>query len=620
MKKNTRFRPIRSRNLFLHGLLLAITLIPGSLALGQEVKIVDPMTVVRSLEDFRQAEALDTVRLVGPRGGFVSGQVLVAPEAAPLAEATVTDFSGPAAMSADAVQLRYATMGPARRLMHTVSAASSDMTVNKPYHDVLHTSPPSEAEIVPVWVTVQIPPDAQEGTYTATLTVAGKRVPVRLEVCSWRCPPPREWVGHAGMLWSPETLAMHYGVALWSPEHWKLLEQELQWLGGLGNDDLWISIFPRNSLGQETPWITFTNNGDSIEPDLAVLKKYLALYARHVGPPHAIILEMWNSVRYPTQRNQNQAPDMQILVDGQWQTVPLPGEEGSEAVWPAVLAGIRQLVREVGWDESTIMIGCADDIRPDDEAVDFFETHAPGATWAIWTHGRGDPKAVQGKLLLEGLEIGHYEHVFCPWLGKERDSGIVGGWDLVYPEFGTSRNYLPTYIRLSQYRSFAEGNVVDIGRASVNMARSSAGFTRLPLDFWPVDIQGARGTITRSLLFAYEREPWSTLFRNNTRSIIEPGPDGPLGTARYEMLREGMQECEARIAIEKALQAGRLGGGLEQRCRQLLRRRLQVREKNATFKGGHSGNTLGTEDRLWGVAPNWQDMTAELFNLAGQVD
>jgi hypothetical protein len=599
-------------------MLLAVAFASG-LALGQEAKIVDPLTVIRSLEDFRQAEAADSIRLVGPRGGFVSGQVLVVP-AAPLAAATISEFAGPGSIPADAVGLRYAAMGPVRRLLHSVSSATSDMTVSKPYYDVLHTSPHAEAEIVPVWVTVQIPSDAQVGTYAATLTVAGTSVPVELEVCRWQCPPPREWVGHAGLMSSPETLAKHYAVELWSPEHWRLVEQELKWLGGLSNDDVWISVFPRNAQGQETPWVTFTNNGDAIEPDLTVLRKYLALYARHVGPPHAVILEMWNSVRYPTQRNANEAPEMKILVDGQWQTAPLPGEDGSEAIWPAVLAGIRQLVGEIGWDESTIMIGCADDVRPDDETVAFFAKYAPGATWAIWTHGRGDPSARKGKLLLDGLAIGHYEHVFCPWVGRARKDGVIGGWDRPYPEYGTSRNYLPTYVHLSQYRNFADGNVVSLRQASKNMTRNSAGFTRLPLDFWPVEIQGKRGTTTRSLLFAYERQPWTTLFRNNTRSIIEPGPDGPLGTARYEMLREGMQELEARIVIERALMDGRLSGALEQRCRQHLRRRLQVREKNFTFKGGHPGNTLGTESRLWGVGPDWQDLTAELFNLAGQVD
>ena len=47
-------------------------------------------------------------------------------------------------------------------------------------------------------------------------------------------------------------------------------------------------------------------------------------------------------------------------------------------------------------------------------------------------------------------------------------------------------------------------------------------------------------------------------------SLLAPGPEGPVASDEMEAYREGVQECEARIAIERALgdeaRKARLGG------------------------------------------------------------
>ena len=601
-------------------LCLLIWLLPAQCAQAQDLKIVDPLTVIRTAADLRDARALPVLRLVGPRNGFVSGLVVATGPHLKCLKAQLTPLRGPGGSIAPrAVQIRYASKASPRPLEFTAVSADSNPNVSKPYFDVLNNLPPRDADILPIWLTVKIPADLKPGKYIGTLTFAANKVPVELQVCKWVCPAPRDWLTHVGVLSSPETLAKQYNVKLWSPQHWELIERQLQFLGGLGNDDLWLSIFSRNQWGHETSWITYKEKDGQYHPDLSIVSKYLDLYAKHVGQPHALILEMWNSTRYASKKRVKQT-QMDILVDGQSRKVPLPGFEGSDAIFEPVLQGIRRLVVKLGWSENIIMIGCADDKRPTQSVINFFKKHAPYARWAIWTHGRGDSHPWKGKLKLDGMDIGHLEHVFCPWLGYLPKNSIIGGWNLEFPEYATSRNYLVDYVRLAQYRSFAEGNVVNRQRASKNMARSSAGFTRLALDYWPVEIKGRQSPTLRSLLFAYEPLPWTTLYRNSTRAIIAPGPDGPLGTVRYEMLREGLQECEARIVIEKALLQRTIAPSLEKRCRDLLRQRLAIRERNATFKGGSAGNVLGSKDRLWGISENWPDSTAQLFNLAGQVN
>ena len=70
----------------------------------------------------------------------------------------------------------------------------------------------------------------------------------------------------------------------------------------------------------------------------------------------------------------------------------------------------------------------------------------------------------------------------------------------------------------------------------------------------------------------YPESYWHSL--NIGSWLLAPGPAGPVGTARLEVFREGLQECEARIAIEDALTnpalKGRLGDELAKRAQETL--------------------------------------------------
>ena len=112
------------------------------------------------------------------------------------------------------------------------------------------------------------------------------------------------------------------------------------------------------------------------------------------------------------------------------------------------------------------------------------------------------------------------------------------------------------------------------------------------------------------------------MYRRCPRSLIAPGPDGPIGTVRYEMLREGLQELEARIMIERALLAQGVKGPAARNCTNVLLERLRVRLKDGTYKpspGDYAHKEKQTEmDGVWGIAPNWQDLTKKLYDAAFQ--
>jgi hypothetical protein len=128
-------------------------------------------------------------------------------------------------------------------------------------------------------------------------------------------------------------------------------------------------------------------------------------------------------------------------------------------------------------------------------------------------------------------------------------------------------------------------------------------------DLWPV-LKGIRGRL-RSISHRYPESGWGACNVRMT-PFLQPGPRGAISTGRLEMMREGLQECEARIFIEEALldpgKKAKLGEELVQRCWSLLDRRVEAL--------AHAGGRMGT---LVFLGSGRQERSRELFMLAGQV-
>ena len=87
---------------------------------------------------------------------------------------------------------------------------------------------------------------------------------------------------------------------------------------------------------------------------------------------------------------------------------------------------------------------------------------------------------------------------------------------------------------------------------------------------------------------------------------------------RYEMLREGIQEHQARFAIEKALIEEAVEGETAASARAFLEKQVEIRFQGGEFKGGHAGGNLGKPKRMWAFAPYpaWQTNALRLFEHA----
>jgi hypothetical protein len=83
------------------------------------------------------------------------------------------------------------------------------------------------------------------------------------------------------------------------------------------------------------------------------------------------------------------------------------------------------------------------------------------------------------------------------------------------------------------------------------------------------------------------------------------------------MLREGAQECEARLVLENALAdktlRGKLGDALVKRCDEILK------ERDTVFRFVSMGGWSRPEGWEWYESSGWEDRALDLFNIAGDV-
>ena len=141
-----------------------------------------------------------------------------------------------------------------------------------------------------------------------------------------------------------------------------------------------------------------------------------------------------------------------------------------------------------------------------------------------------------------------------------------------------------------------------------------------------------------------DRFPESYWHSLNTMSfLLGAGPAAPQGTARLEVVTEGVQECEARIAIESALidsaKKAKLGEDLAKRAQDTLDEHQLAMwkargatdddlQKMGVIKLTTFGGGMDT-DKKWGPTraagqkwffETWKDRTAKLYAIAGEVE
>ncbi|HUW55076.1 MAG TPA: HEAT repeat domain-containing protein [Planctomycetota bacterium] len=624
---------------------------------GLQVWNSDPLAPDFDLDWGDPGEPIRPIRLVGTPGGAFSGKVVVG-SAEPIRglRAFVTALvreNGPGVIPPGVIQVRYATPygseysaygryattpGRLDALLET-PLAEVPVTTSKPNWQ--SRKAPGQPRTVfgavqPVWVTVHVPTYTPPGDYKGMLTlyVSGRetaKVPVALKVCGWKLPSPKEYHTFVEFIQSPDTLALEYDVPLWSPRHFALIERSFRILGQTGTRSVYIPLICETNLGNEQSMVRWIRKSDGgYVHDLSILDRYLHIARTQLGRLEVVCLIVWDNFLEGGQYADPKWTPKPILEDRQahgglgppvtlWnpatgrigrEVLPVRTAPGSRETWGPLLEQIRLHMQSLGVRDA-MMLGLVTDSTPTKEVVSFFKELLPDVPWVRHSHGVGRD--------LHGVPFGYWSTVWgCRFVG-DPETGRSFGWKR--PEL------------LTQFpRCGMDGFPMTTQRlmGEMNIAGHQRGFGRLGADFWSVLRNKAGHRVGRVSGGRYPKSAWRAL--DISSSYLAPGPDGPVPTARLEMVREGVQECEARIFIERALTdpvlRTRLGDALADRCQEMLDERTRAALRGTSTlllgAGGHAAEGSAWWNRSgigadWFISSGWQERSAKLFDAAAEV-
>jgi hypothetical protein len=482
------------------------------------------------------------------------------------------------------------------------------------------------APLVPVWLTVKVPASAAPGTYTGQVTVAAEgektvAVPLELKVLPWTAPDAANWQTWAEFIQSPDTLALEYGVEPWSAKHWELIARSFRYLREVGNRIVYVPLICRTNMGHEQSMVRWVKKGgNSYTYDFTILEQYLDASEKNMGKPQIVVFYVWENYmirKGDLATGAAAAHEQQRIVEQMEKEGGLMGkgpavsvfdpaaktltmeylphytEAASKALWKPLFTELTARLAKRG-PGGTAMLGMLNDCWPTKAEVEFFKDLAPEMPWALHAHfGRADAYGI--------AKVGNRAQVWS--LETAKDRGLMG-WrqPALFTRFVRDTEF--GVAPLHCWRFWGEYCITGNQR----------GVARLGADFWPVvkDKQGRRKGIV------WERYPESS-WRNLGiyTSLLGAGADGPLATPRLELFREGLQECEARIVIEKALSdeaaKARLGADLARQCQDALNERIARMMENMSNRPGCRPGWA------WTLGVDWQQRGEKLFALAGEV-
>ena len=586
-------------------------------------------------------EAPTELQVIGVRNGFYSAKLVVYADG-PLnrPQVTVSNLTGPggAVIPASAIAVRYAldygvSVVPDGARFRSrggylgALAEQAPATVQGYLQPAARRGdqPVQHNPVLPIWLTINIPATAKPGAYTAqvTVTAAGARpatMPLKLEVINWQLPKLEEYRTWVEMVNSPDALAIQYGVELWSEKHWQLMERSLKHMASVGSRVLHVPLIARSSTGNEQSMVRWRKNASGgFSHDFTILERYLDTAERAFGgKPVMIVLAVWENYMIRTDAPSSSAAaahqqerilevlkrEGALMGRGPAVTMVDAGgklsteymahytEPAAKEQWQPLMQQLKErFVKRGLWNAA--MLGLINDCWPTREEVQFFKDLAPELQWAMYCHFSSPT--------VYGLsEPGYRSQV---WAIKQAESTSLMGWNR--PEFITR------YQRLNNFGH--SPHVTWRYWAEYCITGDQRGMGRLGADYWPVQLD-ERARQRQQIWERYPESSWRNL--GLYVALLAPAPEGPVASARLEMLREGLQEAEARIAIESALidpdKAARLGEALVERCKQLLDERIVT--MNQSNKGS------GRPFFVWPFEEDWQQRSRTLYSLAAEVE
>ncbi len=374
----------------------------------------------------------------------------------------------------------------------------------------------------PLWLSVQVQPEAAPGCYSGTLRVRAvgghvAELPVSLTVQENTLPPPAAWGVHLDIWQHPHAVARWHGVTPWSPEHMALMRPLMARLADAGQKVISCSLIDEAWNGQTyDAWpsmVQWVKGEDGrMRYDYTHFDQYVDMMME-LGIREQIscyTMLPWSlRVRY---RDAATGEDAFLELK--------PGEPSFEEIWAPFLLDFREHLRQKGWLSRTCL---AIDERPDAHvraALEVIRKHTPEFRIASAVNS---PSALSEHLydMSPILTLAEYDPAL---LQARREAGYKSTFYVcLHPlkpnTFTTSPTAEAEWLGL-----FAAANKLD-------------GFLRWAYNSW-------------------NRNPFE-----HTNFIHWPAGDcwlvypGNLSSVHFERLRDGMEEFEKIAALRRAAAA-----------------------------------------------------------------
>jgi Glycoside hydrolase 123, catalytic domain len=638
---------------------------------GLQVWNSDPMASDFDLDFGDTCQKLAPVRIVVARNGRASGKVVVGSDAAIRGlGAVASDLRGPggATLPAASVRLRYAVpwgneyrtipyqgridpyAHPANLLGALLEMPPVEVPVRskpKPRGRSLFLNLPNQPDtvfgaVVPVWITVAAPADAQAGLYKGTVTIRAEgadpvAVPLEVHVADWTLPKLEDYTSWLELMQSPDTLTYQYKLQPWSERHWEMIARSFKHIGETSSRVVHVPLLAETNLGNAESMVRWIKKADgTYDHDLTIFDRYLDTAMRNMGTPKIVCFWVWEIYMLKSEKERSDhlwlknataarkkfrgKGPMVTMLDPKtgrtWNEHLTPYEDpASDALWRPLVTALSKRLEARGLAK-TMMFGMMNDIRPTKAEVSRFNDMRPGTPWVC--HSHGTPR--HGRLYQGVVPMGYSATVWSTSFASGEPEKPMYGWKREHLVVDYERSRSISSLMQTTWRHIVEWNITGGQRGS----------GRIGADFWPV-MKDKRGRLAGYVWSRYVQSSWRNLDLHGY--TLCPGPDGPVPTTRFEALREGMQECEARIAIERVLsdpeQVKRLGDDLEARCRKLLADRTRAMFRSLSMlQMSHTRQhyptcwrtSTGLAGYRWYLQSLWQDRNLALYTLAGEVE
>lgn len=575
---------------------LALSAVCGS-ASGAELDVWN-YDVLANAERFERGDELQPIRIAGTRNGTFSGCVAVESSKAIKglrASVGALKSADGATIAAENIKVRYAVAWDSS--FNKYRPAGLDVLLEEPPAEI---KPQDKRALAGVWVTVDVPESAAAGEYRGELTIsaegaAEQTVAVELSVAEWVIPQTQQWRTWIELLQSPDTLALEYEVPLWSERHWELIARSMEQIGDLGSRVVYIPLISQTNQGNEQSMVRWIRDADGKwRHDYSVMERYLDLAEKHMGKPKMVVLYAWDiylttKEKRPTvnPKTSEYSQQQQRLAQRRWdesnkgmlvsvldektgevtsEYLPHYTAEESREPWTAVFKEVMERLKARGLDDVAVL-GMANDEIPSREDVTFLNEISGGLPWIAHLHPpRTQDRKPDHKLFYGIAKVVYEAHVYRIRYEPNPSKKRSYGWKIPEHRAFFGRHGIPNGAAL-RVRQLPE----------LNITGGQRGVGRVGADFWYV-LKNGRGQRSGAVYSRYPLNMWRNL--NIDSWLLAPGGNGPIVTARYENMREGVQECEARIFIESVLldeqKVERIGADLARRAQEVLDERVRA--------------------------------------------